>query len=263
MNKSSQLILEPTLPRRLKAFRPLVVLVLLCLPQAWNSSASAQGAPAAPSRYPNRLPLAKYQYTDPAVEIRLARSAAPKSIADKATVLTLGKDGYETAVKGSNGFVCLVQRPWADDFDSTEFWNPERHQPQCWNAAAASSVLPTYLKRTEWVMAGVSKDDMSARTRAAVAAQEIGQPAPGSMVYMLSKEQYIIPTQGRWYPHIMFFVPATDGSAWGANLPGSLIYSQTSNSEPVTTYFILAPKWSDGTLGPYTATPQREEHHHD
>ena len=261
MNRSSQIIPSHRPPRGLKALRPVGVLGLLCLAHAGFSAASAQGTPPAPPTYPNMAPVAQYLYADQATEIALARSAAPKSISDKATVLTLGKNGYETAVKGSNGFVCLVGRPWAGDFDAQEFWNPDIHQPQCWNATAARSVLPDYLERTQWVLAGVSKDEMLARTKAAVAANEIPPPAPGSMVYMLSKEQYIVSTQGHWYPHIMFFVPATDGSPWGANSPGSLIYSQTSNVEPITTYFILAPRWSDGTLGPYAAALP-EEHHH-
>jgi hypothetical protein len=36
-------------------------------------------------------------------EILLARSAAPDSISSDATVLILGRQGYETAVEGRNG----------------------------------------------------------------------------------------------------------------------------------------------------------------
>ncbi len=82
-------------------------------------------------------------------------------------------------------------RTWLPSgFDAPDFWNPKIHTPHCLNAAAASSVLPAYLKRTQWVLAGVSKEEMLARTKAAVAAHEIGSPAPGSMAYMLSKDQY-------------------------------------------------------------------------
>lgn len=226
----------------------------------------AWSAPA-PAGYPKMAPLAQYLSADQASEIALARSAAPQEIAAKATVLTLGKRGYGTAVKGSNGFVCFVERSWANDFDSGQFWNPKIHTPQCWNAAAATSVLPDYLNRTRWVLAGVSRDEMAARTKAAFASHELGAPAPGSMAYMLSKDQYIVDTTppGRedWYPHVMFFVPATDGSPWGANVKGGSVFSTTSDVEPVTTYFVLAPKWSDGTLGPYaTAAGKSPEHHH-
>ena len=39
----------------------------------------------------------------------MARSAAPDSISRGATILVLGRQGYETAVEGKNGFVCMVE----------------------------------------------------------------------------------------------------------------------------------------------------------
>jgi hypothetical protein len=221
--------------------------------------------------YPVMALPEQYMPASRAAEIALARSAGPATVSDKADVLVLGAHGYETAVKGSNGFVCYVERSWAKDFDQPEFWNPKIRTPQCWNAAAASSVLPDYLKRTQWVLAGVSKEEMLARTKAAVAAHEIGSPAPGSMAYMMSKEQYINDPQpgseSRWYPHVMFFVPATEASNWGANGRGGPIFSTTSSVEPITTFFVVAPRWSDGSLGPYVPLPaattaKSETHRH-
>jgi hypothetical protein len=239
--------------------RSSITMVLL-LSALWLIPAKAD----APKGFsPNMAPVEQYLMADRAAEIALARSAAPASVSDKADVLVLGRHGYETAVHGSNGFVCLVQRSWADDFDTPEFWNPKRHMPECWNAASAGSLLPSYLKRTQWVLAGVARDELAARTKAAWASHEFGAPAPGSMVYMMSKDQYIISTQGHWYPHVMFFVSPTDGAPWGANSQGSPIYSQTSTADPVTTYFIVVPKWSDGTLGPYNPVAAGDSHGHD
>jgi hypothetical protein len=229
---------------------------------------AAGGSAPARAGYPRMAPLAQYLAASRAGEIALARSAAPKSIADRATILTLGASGYETAVRGGNGFVCFVQRSWANDFDNAEFWNPRIRTPQCWNAAAASSLLPDYLQRTRWVLSGLSRQRMLARTKAALATHAIGAPAPGSMAYMLSKDQYIhdpSPTSGpaNWYPHVMFFVPATDGSPWGANVSGGPLFSATSDDEPITTYFLVVPRWSDGTLGPYvTSSGNPGKHHH-
>jgi len=79
---------------------PLVVV----LAAAWP--AQAQDAKA---RYPSMAPLDQY-LMDRMAEITLARSAAPESISKDAEVLVLGRHGYETAVKGKNGFVCIVQR---------------------------------------------------------------------------------------------------------------------------------------------------------
>jgi hypothetical protein len=221
--------------------------------------------------YPTMAPLEQYMPTSQAAEIALARSAGPAAVSDKAEILVLGAHGYETAVKGSNGFVCLVARSWGQDFDQPEFWNPKIRTPHCLNAAAVSSVLPDYIKRTQWVLAGVSKEEMAARTKAALAAHEIGPPAPGCVAYMLSKDQYINDpqpgTEARWYPHVMFFVPATEASTWGANVRGGPIFSTTSTVEPITTFFVVAPKWSDGSLGPYVPVPaattaKSENHSH-
>lgn len=53
-------------------------------------------------------PLEQYLIQDRKAEIALAQSAAPESISRDAEVLVLGRHGYETAVKGKNGFVCIV-----------------------------------------------------------------------------------------------------------------------------------------------------------
>jgi hypothetical protein len=211
----------------------------------------------------------RYMPASQSAEIALARSAGPAEVSDKAEILVMGAHGYQTVVKGSNGFVCYVERSWAKDFDQPEFWNPKIRTPQCWNAAAAKSLLPDYLKRTQWVLAGVSREEMLSRTKAALAAHEIGSPAPGSMAYMMSKDQYINDPQPgsepRWYPHVMFFVPATEASNWGANVHGGPIFATTSSVEPITTFFVVAPRWSDGSLGPYVpvkaATTARSETH--
>jgi hypothetical protein len=75
-------------------------------------------------------------------EILLARGAAPDSISKGATVIILGRQGYETAVRGKNGFVCMVERSWMEAFDSPEFWNPKVRGAECLNRQAARSILP-------------------------------------------------------------------------------------------------------------------------
>src|SRR4030095_13825721 len=90
-------------------------------------------------------------------EIALARSAAPESISRDAEVLVLGRHGYETAIKGNNGFVCIVQRSWTAEIDDPDFWNPKLRAPICFNAAAARSYLPLTIKKTELILAGRTK----------------------------------------------------------------------------------------------------------
>jgi len=197
--------------------------------------------------YPAMAPLAQYQVASPSEEMALARSAAPTSISGDAEILTLGVRGYELAMKGKNGFVCIVERSWGAGFDDAEFWNPKIRAPICLNPAAARTVLPGYLERTEWVLAGSAKSDMIARTRAAIAANRFVMPGPGAMCYMMSKQGYLSDVDGHWHPHLMFFLGHTDGAAWGANLDGSPIFAAQGDPEPVTTFFVPVTKWSDGT----------------
>jgi hypothetical protein len=197
--------------------------------------------------YPVREPLEKYRVASASEEIALSRSAAPISISDDASVLTLGDHGYETALKGKNGFVCLVQRSWAAGFDDAEFWNPKLRSPICFNPAAARTVLPAYLKRTEWAIAGVSRADMIKRTSAELAANRIATPEPGAVAFMMSKQGYLGDVAGHWHPHLMFFFAHVDAHDWGADLHGSPVFAARDDSERITTFFVLLPAWSDGT----------------
>ncbi len=204
-------------------------------------------APAAATSYPAMAPIAQYQTATEADEIALARSAAPPSISDKADVLVLRKNGYEIAIKGTNGFTCIVERAWANEFGNAEFWNPTMRAPICFNAEATRSVLPPYLERTRWVLQGVPLAEMKARTDAALSAKGAMMPEAGAMCFMMSSQGHLNDTDGHWHPHLMFFIAHISGSAWGADLPGSPVYASQSDPDPVTTFYVPVAKWSDGT----------------
>jgi hypothetical protein len=190
-------------------------------------------------------PVEQYLMADRSAEIAMARSAAPASISNDADVLALGDRGYETAVKGKNGFVCLVERSWFASFGDREFWNPKIRSPICLNAAAASTVLPVDREKTQWALAGLSKAEMIARAKSSTSARQA--PAPGSMGYMMSKQGHLSDAVGHWHPHLMFFQPHITVSDWGANLPGSPVLGQEGGPNEATVYFVPLGKWSDGT----------------
>ena len=209
--------------------------------------AGAGRAQPAKAPYPAMAPVEQYRMAS-AEEVALARSAANEAVSRDAEVLVLGSHGYETAVKGTNGFVCMVERAWANDFDNAEFWNPKMRAPHCFNAAAARSVLPAYLERTKLVLSGWTKEQVEERMKAAVAKKVFGTPEPGSMCYMMSKQGYLNDTDGHWHPHLMFFLPPTEGASWGANLKGSPVFATTGAPEPVTIFLVPVTRWSDGTM---------------
>jgi hypothetical protein len=200
--------------------------------------------------YPRMAPPAQYFMPDQNAEIALARSAAPAAISRDASVLVLKQRGYAIAVKGSNNFVCVVERSWMSPFDSPEFWNPKMRGPICFNPPAVRSVLPFTYKRTEMALAGLSKTQMIARLREVIEHREVPALETGAMTYMMSKESYLGDEAGHWHPHLMFYGPRSDGADWGADLPGSpvLLNPQFQTSpEPMTIVMVQVPKWSDGT----------------
>ena len=98
--------------------------------------------------YLTMAPLDQY-LMERSAEIALARSADPESISSDATVMVLGRRGYETAVAGKNGFVCMVERSWTAGGDSPEFWNPKLRGAICFNPQAVRTYLPLTIKKTE------------------------------------------------------------------------------------------------------------------
>ncbi|HXJ12093.1 MAG TPA: hypothetical protein VNH19_07460 [Candidatus Limnocylindrales bacterium] len=206
------------------------------------------------TQYPSMAPIDQY-LMDRNAEIALARSAAPESISRDAEVSVLGRHGYETAVKGKNGFLCLVERSWMSPFDFPEFWNPKMRGPICFNPPAVRSILPLTFKRTELVLAGRSKSEIIDGIKA-FDVKELPALEPGAMCYMLSKQGYLNDSVRHWVPHLMFYVPLTDPKSWGADLPGSpvMLNPQFQGApEPITEFMIPVLKWSDGTPAPTDA----------
>jgi len=210
------------------------------------STCRAQAQPEK-SPYPAMAPLDHYLIPDTNSEIALARSAAPPSVSDAAEVMVLTAKGYTTAVKGSNGFLCLVERSWAAATDQPDFWNPKVRAPNCFNAAAARTFVPIFLMRTKLVLAGKSKAEILAATTAAFESKELPPLEPGAMCYMLSKQQYLNDDGKAWHPHVMFIAPGAAEKTWGANLPGSPIIAADDPEERATIFMVVVAKWSDGT----------------
>jgi hypothetical protein len=226
-------------------FASLVVTGLLSAAFAARSQDTA-------AAYPNMAPVDQYLMADRDAEIALARSAAPPSISADAEVMVLGRRGYETAVKGKNGFVCLVERAWMSPFDFAGFWNPKMRGPICFNPAAARSIMPLTFKRTELVLAGLTKAQVIEAIKA-FQAKELPPVEAGAMCYMMSTQGYLNDSAGHWVPHLMFYVPLTDPKSWGADLPGSpvMLNPQFRGApEPITEFMIPVSTWSDGTAAP-------------
>jgi hypothetical protein len=214
---------------------------------------SSQGAAqSTKAPYPKMAPLDQY-LMDRDAEISLAKSAAPESVARDAEILVFTRRGFETAVKGTNGFVCLVARSWSADYDDPDFWNPKLRVPNCYNAIGARSQVALTIKRTQAVLAGGSPPDVLKAVKAAVDSKELPVAEPGSMSYMLSKQTYLSDHSGHWLPHVMFYLPQTNVKDWGAGMPGSPVMGFDHPEEHETTFIVPVGRWSDGTPAPMDA----------
>src|SRR5215467_2921760 len=192
-------------------------------------------------------------------EIQLARSAAPDSVSREATILVLGRQGYETAVEGKNGFVCMVERSWMAAFDWPEFWNPKVRAADCLNPQAARSILPIVFLRSRMVMAGRSKAEILSAIKAAFEKRQLPGLESGAMCYMMSKSAYLTDEDGHNLAHLMWYTALADGKDWGSGAAGSPVMaasywfssskepSQMKELPPILVFWVGVADWSDGT----------------
>lgn len=217
----------------LQSFALLVVL---------GTAAMAQDAK---TPYTKMAPIEQY-LMDRTAEIALARTAAPESISGNAEIRVLGPHGFATAVKGKNGFVCIVERGWTSAPDP-DFWNPKVRTPICYNPAAARSYLLRNVQRTKLILAGRTKAQVDDAIAAAVAKKELPPMESGAMCYMMSKQGFGGDSIAHWPPHLMFYFSHIDPAIWGAGLPGSPVFATSDARERLTEFVIAVQRWSDGT----------------
>jgi hypothetical protein len=133
-------------------------------------------------------------------EIALARSAGPAAVSTKATVYVLGSQGYEKAVEGTNGFVCLVDHERRDT-----------SEPVCYDAEGAATLVPVSLDRAVLRTQGKSEPEIERRLAEGYRAGKYRAPARPGIAYMLGKEQTVFdPSRGKvipYVPHLMFYAP--------------------------------------------------------
>jgi len=207
------------------------------------------GAQGVGAKYAVAAPLGEYLMAKD-VEVGMARSAAPVAISGGAEVLVLGTGGYETAAKGGNGFVCLVERSFAAAVDFPEFWNAKIRGPICVNAEAARTYLQVVRMEARLVMAGRSREEIAAALKTAWEKKELTEPGAGAMSYMMSKQQYLGDEGHSWRPHLMWFAAGDAAKSWGANVEGSPVMAAPDLGDGMTILLVAVGKWSDGTAAP-------------
>ncbi len=146
-------------------------------------------------------PKAAYDFSLSREEkIKLAKSAAPPEVADKATVYVLDRTGYVKTQDGSNGFSCFVDRQ-----------TPLNQEPTCFDAEGSATTLPTRFFAEEQRAQGKSEEEIKADIDAGYKSGKYRAPGKPGIVYMMSDNGYLyFPGQTKLIhipAHLMFYAP--------------------------------------------------------
>jgi hypothetical protein len=213
--------------------RPLALLgALIAIPAA---SLHAQQ-----SKYP---PLDRYLMPRDA-EVALARSAAPPSISDHATIKVLTRSGFEVAHQGDNGAVCMVMRGFsAPTYTPAPFrdlvYDATVRAPICFTAPAAKVAMPYYELRTTLALEGRNPDQIAAAVNRAYADGTLPRRDGVTIAYMWSADQNLASGVGAWHPHVMLFAPNYDNAMVGGHPFGSPLPQVTDDANTPFTVVVV------------------------
>ena len=168
-------------------------------------------------------------------EVALARSAAPPSISDHATIKVLTRSGFEVAHRGDNGAVCMVMRGFsAPTYTPAPFrdlvYDATVRAPICFTAPAAKVAMPYYELRTRLALAGKHPEEIATAVRAAYANGTLPPRNGVTMAYMWSAHQHLASGVNAWHPHMMLFAPDYDNAMVGGNAFGSPLPQLTDDA---------------------------------
>jgi hypothetical protein len=165
-------------------------------------------------------PFSKYQMSQQS-EIALAKSAAPESISTHATIEVLGPRGYEIAVKGNNGFVCMVLRGWSAAPDPVDTKRADIRGPICFDPIAARTVVPAEELKVQLGLAGKSPQEIGHQVAEQYGLGKLPKMEAAAFAYMWSASQTIGTPGGPWHPHMMIYVPYYENRLLGNNPVGN------------------------------------------
>jgi hypothetical protein len=165
-------------------------------------------------------PMSEYEMPREA-EIALARSAAPDHISAAATIKVFTRNGYETASKGENGFMCMVMRSWSAAPDPQATYYAKLRAPICFDAIAARTVAPAEELRAKLGMEGKSPDAIAREVAASYGLGQLPKMESTAFAYMWSANQDTGPGFGAWHPHMMIYAPYYENATLGGNELGA------------------------------------------
>jgi hypothetical protein len=170
----------------------------------------------------NRIyaPYSEYEMPQQS-EISLARSAAPSSVSEHATIEALTPKGYEVAAKGNNGFICMVLRSWSAAPDPNDSRYAGIRAPVCFDPIAARTVVPAEELKAKLGLADKSPDEIDHEVARQYGLGKLPKMEGAAFAYMWSASQNLGPRAGTWHPHMMIYVPYYKNQWLGNNPVGN------------------------------------------
>jgi hypothetical protein len=171
-------------------------------------------------------------------EIALAKSAAPEKISSHATIKVLTQQGYEIAVKGDNGFLCMVMRSWSAAPDPRDTYYSKLRAPICFDSIAARTVAPVEELRTRLGLKGEQPDAIAQEVAVLYGRGQLPRMENAAFAYMWSASQDTGSGLGAWHPHMMVYAPYYENSTLGSNEPGARAPFVAGGGTPYSTVLI-------------------------
>ena len=197
------------------------------------SLALAHNADAQDSKHPGRV--GRRAMLPKAEEIALARSAAPSSVSDSASVWIFTDAGYVLAARGSSG-ACYVSRSW-----------PASIEPHCFDAEGAETIMKIHMREVELLHRGMSIDDVDRAVGADLANGKLRLPRRPAMSYMMSAGQKLIGDTGQpagaWKPHIMIYYPYLESKDLHNGAPDMAAAMVTGGGTATSSIMFVAPEF--------------------
>ena len=219
----------------MKPIRLVPALALILGAAATPDSAPAQAA----SRYPVRPAILAE-----AEEIRLARTAAPREVSEKAAVWVLRAGGPVKAREGTNGAECIVTR----DLHEGSLY------PICYDAEGSRTLMQHELLSLKLRAEGKTEAEVKAALAAGLRAGTLKTATKPSIAYMMSPEQVLFSSPdsagfrvGAWHPHVMIAAPNARPEDFGlAHDTENPHLSVEGAGTPAAQLIVVVPGWSGG-----------------
>jgi hypothetical protein len=221
--------ISPSRPRMVGA--PRMGLALL-VGGAASATAQATGYPVKPQP----LPAGE--------EARIAMSAAPREISERATIWILTLDHGPMKLRdGTNGCTCMVSR----DLHGGSLY------PMCFDQEGTRSTFQRELLELSLRTRGYDEAAIRDSVARAYEAGSLHRPSHLSVTYMMSPYQVLFSDPGpdgrrvgAWHPHLMIAAPYTKGAQLGLAPRSHVeIISLDAPGEAKAELIVQVPTWAD------------------